>query len=280
MARTPNLASARAEAKAQSLRFTSFPIDPFQIAQDNDIVVMAGDSGQPGVSGCIVFSGENAAIYYSRAISNTGFQRFTVAHELGHYFIAGHPEEILQSGGQHFSRTPFECPQAIEKEADTFAAHLLMPTNLSRQVLLAAPRGLQGISALSQAAITSLTSAAIRAVELDPYPMAVIKSLNGQIQFSTLTDKLKTCGRIRSYSKNTQLPEVDNPENCLLSDWFDLAPAGIKAHGETLSLGPYGTLTVITLQSAIIDPYEDIDEEAEEEAAIEERWKIRFKGQR
>lgn len=280
MARAPNLASARAEAKRQSQSFTSFPIDPFQIAQDNDIQVIAGDSNQPGISGCIMFSGDGVAIYYSRAIDSIGFQRFTVAHELGHYFIEGHPEEIDRDGGRHVSRTPFESTQAIEKEADAFAAHLLMPTLLSREVLLSAPRGLQGISALSTAAITSLTSAAIRAVEIDPYPMAVIKSRNGKVQFSTLTDKLKSCGRFRSYAKDMPLPEVDTPEDCLLSDWFDVAPSGIKARGETVSLGQYGTLTVITLQSDIIDPYEDIDEEAEEETALEESWKVRFKGQR
>ena len=278
MVRHPNIASASAEARALSSSFTSFPIDPFKIAEDHDISVVSGDPGQPGISGCIVFSNEAASIYYSRAISTAGFQRFTVAHELGHYFIPGHPEEILASGGTHLSKGDFEGTNPIEREADQFAAHLLMPTKLSRELLLTAPRGLEGITALAEAAIASITSAAIRAIQIDPYPMAIIKSKNDGIQFSMLTPKMKAFGYMRPYSKGQSLPEVHEPSESHLADWFDTAPSGLKVRGETIFLGAYGKLTVITPISAVIDPYEDEDED--EDAALEASWKLRFGGQR
>lgn len=277
MSRQANLASAQAEARRLSSAYQTFPIDPFQIAEEHDIPVLAGNSGKPGISGCIVFANGAACIYYSKTIQSVGFQRFTVAHELGHYFIPGHPDEIENAGGTHLSQSSFEGVSPIEREADHFAAHLLMPTILSRNLLLSVPRGLQGITTLADTAMTSVTSSAIRTVQIDPYPLAVIKSKENIIQFSILTPKLKAFGSMRALSKGFSLPNVQDPEESLLGDWFDTAPVGLAVRAETVRLGAYGELTIITPKSAV-DPYEDDDED--DEAELEASWTPRFKGQR
>ena len=54
-------------------------------------------------------------------------QRFTIGHELGHWFLPGHPEEILKGGGAQRSRAKCTQNTSIELEADHFASGLLLP---------------------------------------------------------------------------------------------------------------------------------------------------------
>lgn len=60
------LARQRGELKAQEHGFAAFPVDPFKIAEAEDILVEAKDSGHEGVSGCIIFSDNGVGILYGR----------------------------------------------------------------------------------------------------------------------------------------------------------------------------------------------------------------------
>lgn len=58
----------------------------------------------------------------------TNLHRFTLAHELGHYFIDQHRRGLEEGKVRsHGSVVEFESELPIEQEADTFAASLLMP---------------------------------------------------------------------------------------------------------------------------------------------------------
>ena len=70
-------------------------------------------------------------------IDNIGFQNFSVAHELGHYFLPGHIDAVLADGDVHESRAGFASGDRYEMEADHFAATLLMPRSVARRL----PRG-------------------------------------------------------------------------------------------------------------------------------------------
>lgn len=50
------------ERKAKEHGFTSFPIDPFRIAADEDIFIEAKKPDQAGVSGGIIFGDEGVGI--------------------------------------------------------------------------------------------------------------------------------------------------------------------------------------------------------------------------
>ena len=176
------MARQTGEQTAQKFGFESFPIDPFKVAQASDIVVEAKAPEKEGMSGCIIFNDDGAGIIYSTNIKNKGFQNFTVSHELGHYFLAGHPEQIRKTGPMHVSRAGFtQGDNSIEIEADHFASGLLMPTHLVKQTLQKAVIGLDSILALHHDAKSSLTSAAIRTAECAPYPVAVIVSKGWEI---------------------------------------------------------------------------------------------------
>lgn len=283
-------ARQRGEAVAKEFGFFSLPVDPFKIAEASDILVQGNDAGQPGMSGCIIFQGDSVGIIYSTHIRSEGFRRFTVAHELGHYFLEGHPEEIQKSSGTHVSRAGFtEGSSSIELEADHFASGLLMPTSHVREVLLRSPVGLVGIEALAKEAKASLTAAAIRAAECAPYPMAVIVSRGAEISYSFMPDSFKALPGVHYLRKGTSLPDTatrafnvgsgniaQGRRHCAsvsLRHWFEGA-ASRDLDEEIVGLGSYGlTLTVLSSDQLQDDP----DEVDDEEESLMESWEVRFR---
>jgi hypothetical protein len=111
--------------------------------------------------------------------------RFTIAHELGHYFMDEH--RIALSSGRapaHPSKCEYESTLAVEREADHFASHLLMPTEPFKKMARAHKPGLAGILAIAERFGTSVTSAAIRYAKEETVPCAVMKwSPDGSFQW-------------------------------------------------------------------------------------------------
>ena len=100
-----------------------FPVNPIKIAEDAGFSVYhfnPEDEEYENISGAIDY--ENKKIFFNKKDS-INHQRFTIAHELGHFAL--HPGEthidyrIIPADGRHSSR---------EQDANTFAAELLMPT--------------------------------------------------------------------------------------------------------------------------------------------------------
>lgn len=267
------------ERKAREFHFDSFPVDPFRIAEAEGIRVEEKPAGATGVSGGIIFHEEQVVIFYSIALESIGFRRFTVAHELGHYFLEGHPEEILKSGSIHASRAGFtEGSSSIELEADHFAAGLLMPSRLVRDLLGGKTVGLEGIETLAEHSKCSLTASAIRAAECSPYPMAIVVSRDDRVCYAFMSDSFKQLGKVRMLRKGDALPGSTtlafnkDPANVRqahricgstnLNEWFD-GPSHVVLDEEVVGLGSYGyTLTVLSNEELPEDPYEEEDEEA------------------
>jgi hypothetical protein len=137
--------------------------------------------------------------------------RFTLAHELGHYYIDDH-RRALASGGiaAHPSQCDSESTVLAEQEADHFAANLLMPSSRFNALARRCARGLAGILALADAFKTSITSTAIRYVAADISPCAVVKwNWKGyawkRLSSSTFQARLR-----RTFETPTELPE-DSP---------------------------------------------------------------------
>jgi hypothetical protein len=76
--------------------FKALPIDPRKIAEASKIKLMPWKPDKLGISGFLMRAGENFGIGYSTAIENPGFINFTTAHELGHHFLSGHVEALLE----------------------------------------------------------------------------------------------------------------------------------------------------------------------------------------
>lgn len=102
--------------------------------------------------------------------------RFTLAHELGHYYIDDH--RLALAAGRvpaHPSKCDYESKNPVEREADHFASNLLMPAARFTKAARKAPAGLKGVLSMAATFGTSLTSTALRYASLDVQPCAVVK---------------------------------------------------------------------------------------------------------
>lgn len=93
------------------------PVDPVEIAHHLGLEVMIADFEDDSVSGLL-----RDGIIYANYLEPTYRQRFTMAHEIGHHRLHKTTLDLYRS--QDASRTP------EEREADSFAAALLMPASL------------------------------------------------------------------------------------------------------------------------------------------------------
>ena len=135
-------------------------------------------SASTGVSGCLSGAGDTLGIFYSDSISSDGFRRFTVAHELGHYFLekASTNTSSRTATRAHVSASGYTSDDPYEREADAFAAALLMPEGLFKSACGRVAPGFKAIESLSEECVTSLTATAIRYAVLSDDAIAVVGS--------------------------------------------------------------------------------------------------------
>ncbi len=121
-------AELQAHEVISKLQISSLPVDPFAVADRRNIAHQEKPSLAPGISGCLMKVGDAFGILYSSRFASEGFKRFNVSHELGHYFLPGHIDALFGAGQQfHQSEGGFTSDDKYEREADSFAASLLMP---------------------------------------------------------------------------------------------------------------------------------------------------------
>ncbi len=290
----PRLAVAEgtAEKVLRDLGIVTLPIDPVAIASAKEIAVEAAPPGTTGFSGMLAQWDTNFGIMYSTHIASEGFQRFSIAHELGHYFLPEHVEQLL-ANGPHQSHAGFGSRDPYEQEADFFAAALLMPRPLLKPILNRNDDGLEAIRAIAHVCNTSLTASAVRYAQAGRSAVAVVVSTDGVIDFCLFSDAMKDA-KVRWLKAGSPVPQgtatakfgTDSSnvsaarsvsERVDLVDWFD-CPVSHVVSEEVIGLGGYGkTLTVLhssklTAQADGLDDDEDDDDDA-----VQERWTPRFR---
>lgn len=125
------------------------------------------ESALDGAKAQLVRCGEQAQIVLSQHITDLGTRRFSVAHELGH-LLMGHPTRAV---GQ---QTAANDERDREREADAFAAELLMPAALLQARCREGPMGLLVPWEISREYRVSVLAAAIRFVELTSESCAAV----------------------------------------------------------------------------------------------------------
>lgn len=282
------LGALAAEQLIKGWRITALPIDPFAIAAERGITVAAKSASDPGVSGMLIRVGNEFAIAYATHIDNEPFQRYSVSHELGHYFLPGHPEAVLDARGIHESRAQFTSKDRYEMEADGFAAGLLMPRHLFFPALERAGKGLAAVESLAMLCKTSLHATAIRYAQCTRDPAAIIVSVGSRIDHCFMSEGLKAVDRIDWLHKREAVPR-DTPtfafnqdaenvqraarieESSNLQYWFG-GHRRIAISEDVVGLGSYGKTLTVLYDINLPEP-----EEEEDEAALIESWTPRFK---
>jgi Zn-dependent peptidase ImmA (M78 family) len=247
----------------EEYQFTKLPIDPKLIAKKANIQVESKADCEEGVSGMLLRNGEKYCIVYATYLGNQGFENFSIAHELGHYFLEGHPEQIFQYGDIHKSTANFTSDNEIERQADIFAASLLMPENIFKDRLTEFEKGMICIESMAKLCNTSLTSTAIRYAELTEDKVIVIISTSGVVDYCLISNAVFDLKGVEIPKKGDRIPKetatgrVFNGTSLLFNqntlymetdfrDWLECIKSK-KAAEEAKGLGKYGkVLTVIT----------------------------------
>lgn len=120
--------------------------------------------------------------------------RFSISHELGHYFIEHHHAYLRCGGRPHSSVNEFRSHAQIEREADAFAASLLLPTHLVRPIVNTAELTLGRIDKIAMQFQTSRVSTAIRSVQLSDFPCAIAGIRGGAVAWMFPSESLIKAG--------------------------------------------------------------------------------------
>lgn len=202
--------------------------------------------------------------------SESGRIRFTIAHELGHYFIDGHRSKLAKGISLSFSGdlSEQECKR-IEIAANHFAANLLMPkTHFLKQAKKLEP-GLAGIFILKTQYDTSIESTTKHYVNLNLSASVMIKWRADHTfhyawcskSFTDMTGLKKFPLPIRfdsDYIKG-QVEIIDSSGSDYvetatpLSRWISTIMQGTSKDflglEQTVKLGDFGGITLLTFQN-------------------------------
>jgi hypothetical protein len=170
----------RAEEIIEALKITSPPVDPLAIVRSEAPLLLAiGDDFKNRFDGELRYHPKKNRfiLFYNTKydVGRTGLHprtRFSIAHELGHYFIERHHSYLFHRGRPHPSKGEFADERQIEREADTFAASLLMPSRMMGRLLDGEPTFAK-VRRLADTFQTSVVSTAIRCVQLSDFPCAL-----------------------------------------------------------------------------------------------------------
>jgi len=245
------------------------PVDLVQVANQKKISTSFGAYGE-GFDGMLEYKDGRFHIFCN--LDRVGGPdspraRFTLAHELGHYYIDGH-RNLLASGGipPHLSRCEFESSQLSEQEADLFAAHFLMPERRFRKAGKGKATGFACILKLANEFGTSLTSTAVRYVSLNMFPCVLIKwhwrgyrwkSFSSSMfrryfsqMFETPEKLAKDCATLKALAQEP-VPDSGYFRNGTLSSaWFPFVKhddfLDVVLVEEAVPMGRYGALTLLS----------------------------------
>jgi hypothetical protein len=189
------------------------PFDPCPVLDDNEITISYGYYAS-AFDGMLEHRSQSNLDRVDTADSPRA--RFTVAHELGHYFIDEHRNALKSGAPPHGSRSEFESSLLVEREADHFASHVLMPTAQFAKVARKNRPGMTGILEITKHFGTSVTASALRYAKAEIVPCVVIKWSPTEFQWMWIsTEPFRA--RLRAVQKNLRALPEDCPTRIALA---------------------------------------------------------------
>jgi Zn-dependent peptidase ImmA (M78 family) len=157
-----------------------------RIIESEGVIVFYDDYGN-AFDGIIVYD----SLFYIHINTKSGNRadsargRFTLAHELGHYFIDNH-RNGLQRGllEPHPSKNNEDKHQKIEREADYFASCLLMPEERFSKDCLRRKFSFSIIEELAEKYHVSLTACAIRFSDIGNHPIMIVYCEDNEVKWN------------------------------------------------------------------------------------------------
>lgn len=246
-------------------------IDPLKILDENEITYSFQDYGD-AFDGLLEYEDDEFHVFLNQnRLVGLGRPRtrFTISHELGHYFIDEHRNGLVSgTRSPHGSFPGYRSNDIIEREADHFASHLLMPASLFANKVASEPAGLGAVLKFSEDFGTSRTACGVRYVKEEILPCALFKWNREGLHWKLLSDDFYRSGLRHSIEKGSCAPEGSGTQQVLgslvkptgvvkrgtcVNTWFPKIAVGSPKNDilieETISLGSYGALTLIYRES-------------------------------
>lgn len=232
---------------------------------------------QESFDGLLEYNNRNYHIFCNELTGNaqgTPRSRFTIAHELGHYFIDEHRLAL----GTHSMPSPGEGAKSddlIEREADLFASHLLLPTTAFRRAIKTSPGGMVGILSIAEGFGSSVKCTAIRFVSDDSSSAALVfRSWNGEIVWRWFSRSAWNAGfrslkpvpiqdsaTARTLANRDEHSSIIEESAAPASYLFALSD-GAYYHEvfkeESMGLGEYGVLTLLSAVNGFLPPLAEV----------------------
>jgi len=176
--------------------------------------------GSSGFEGALIANDtkSDGHIFYNSQVPRPR-QRFTIAHELGHFLLPWHRQLSFQCSADDISS---RANKDWEREANQFSAELLMPTVLLKQRLhSSAAFGLSDVIQVKDEFETSLESTTRRIVELSESACAVVFSKDNLVRYSIYSKYFQPRLCVR---KGNELPgkSLSRLDTSSLEDWHEL----------------------------------------------------------
>lgn len=213
------------------------PVLPQLIAEKLGITYSLGDY-KGSFDGLIENMGTAFHIYLHSTGNDNLYSprlRFTFGHELGHYILDDHRNTLLLPGiPMHGSVTTLDASIETEREADLFAACLLLPEDRIKRGLYRRRFNFALVDELSRKYNVSLTATLLRLIALGNHPLMMVCSRAGKLKWlryshdfpfqSILTGPAKqipaaTCAG-EYFSDGTKY--MHKTEKVFAEDWFVL----------------------------------------------------------
>lgn len=193
----PDRFPVRVEELAREYSRQRFPDDPISLIRGEPLRRFDGGlfKAPPGEKGW--------GIIYNSAITSPGRRAFTLGHEFGHYLAHRHDyPEGLQCSAQDIVRWDSDYAQ-VEREANAFAATLLMPLHdYRRQIAAKAKPSLDDIGACASRYGVSLIAATCQWLNYTERRSILVVSTDGFILWARSSEKaLKTGAFFRTKNR-------------------------------------------------------------------------------
>ena len=118
-----------------------------------------------------------------KSIREPGRKQFTLAHEIGHFLLPERDATERVCTNWDIGNWG-DASQQAEREADAFAAEILMPTTVTRPMVDSAKPSLQAIEKIAKRFGTSFSAAAWRYCDLTKHACAIVWSTQDKIEWS------------------------------------------------------------------------------------------------
>ena len=232
-----------------------YPADPIAKVQGEDL---------EGFEGMLTRhpSGTKWLILYNNGSPSEGRQRFTIAHELGHYLLHRRRQATFSCTAEDVG-TSHAPGETLETEADEFAATLLMPLDDFRRQVADQTVSFDLLSRCAERYGVSLTAATLRWLDIAPGRAVLVVSRGVNILWAKAsTAAFKSGLYFATRQRTVPLPPEalahsdrawagDQTQQVPAQVWFQREPESMLLTEMTKVAGGYDqTLTLLHLPAA------------------------------